>query len=87
MRLTGRAAAGLQKAEAIMKSMAFATYWLMVVAVISGISTDEKTRIAESEAVTGPATYSFHSANCDAVRQSDQLAGVVSVQCATSMEK
>jgi hypothetical protein len=64
-----------------MKTLAFATYWLMVVAVIGGISRYEQERSAESEAVTDAAQYSFNDIDCDAVRRSGQLASAASVQC------
>ena len=55
-----------------MKSLTFATYWLMVAAVIGEVSTHEQNLNAESEAVTGAAQYSFNDVDCDAVHRSVQ---------------
>lgn len=71
----------MKKEELIVKALTFATYWLMVFAVFSGISSYDRSLSAESEAVTDAAEYSVDDVDCDAGHGSGHVAGVASVRC------
>ena len=62
-----------------MKSLAFATYWLMVFAVFSSVNSYNESLTADSE--TAPVSYSFNDVNCDTARRAGELTVVASVQC------